>query len=77
MEPPGEPGPHGGPETVERTLREIAALEVERNRVCAEIASYPPPIPACDEQFNHLLEERDRISRELSRLRRAVRPTAP
>jgi hypothetical protein len=55
-----------------RAQREIAALEVERDRVREAIASYPPPIPACDEQFNHLLEERDRISRELSRLKRAV-----
>jgi hypothetical protein len=31
----------------------------------AEIRSYPTPIPRCDAQFNHLMEERDRIVRAL------------
>ncbi len=33
-----------------------------------EIEHYPPPIPACDAQFNYLLERRDRIAEELRRL---------
>ena len=45
-----------------------AALETELDRVQAEIRKYPPPIPACDAYFNHLLEERGRISDELARL---------
>ena len=39
-----------------------------RRSILAEIRNYPPPIAACDQQFNHLLEQRDRIARELSRL---------
>jgi len=31
----------------------------------AEIRAYPTPIPRCDAQFNHLMEERDRIRRLL------------
>jgi hypothetical protein len=48
------------------------ALEEERARISGEIGSYPPPIPACDEQFNYLLEKRDRVSSALARLRRAA-----
>ena len=40
-------------------------LEGERDRVCGEIRDYPTPIPRCDAQFNHLLEQRDSIAREL------------
>ena len=43
-------------------------LEQERQRIYDEIRNYPPPIPACDAQFNHLLEERRRISQELAEL---------
>jgi len=31
-----------------------------------EIRIYPSPIPACDVQFNHLLEERAKLSKELN-----------
>ena len=44
-------------------------LEKEKNQIYDEIVNYPPPIPACDVQFNHLLEERTRITQELSRAR--------
>lgn len=43
-------------------------LEQEKRRVNEEINNYPAPIPACDAQFNYLLEERARIFQELSRL---------
>jgi hypothetical protein len=43
-------------------------LENARRSVLAEIRNYPPPIAACDQQFNYLLEQRDRIAGELSRL---------
>jgi uncharacterized coiled-coil DUF342 family protein len=46
-------------------------LENERRRIQKEISTYPPPITACDQQFNHLLEERSRISHELTRLHEA------
>ncbi len=37
------------------------ALEAELQRIKAEIAEYPGPIAGCDAQFNHLLEERQRV----------------
>jgi hypothetical protein len=43
-------------------------LESVKRPIDEEIRNYPPPIPACDAHFNHLLEERSRISRELVRL---------
>ena len=43
-------------------------LESERRRICEEIKSYPRPIPACDVQFNALLEERTGIFEELRRM---------
>ena len=42
-------------------------LEQEKNRIYELIRTYPPPITACDEQFDHLLGERERITRELDR----------
>jgi hypothetical protein len=41
-------------------------LEQQRVRIQEEIANYPPPITACDAQFNHLLEQRSQIARELA-----------
>ena len=40
-------------------------LEAEKIRLNAEIRSYPGPIPACDAQFNHLLEKRTRLAAAL------------
>ncbi len=51
--------------------RVTAHLESERVRIHDEIMRYPSPIPACDEHFNFLLEERTRIGRELRRAKRA------
>ena len=69
-----DPRPEGASEAVESGWRELrAALEDEWDRISEEIRSYPPPIPACDAQFNYLLERRDRVSRELGRLNRAAR----
>lgn len=47
-------------------LREY--LEDERYRISREIGSYPAPIPACDQDFNHLLAEREQVNEELARL---------
>ena len=44
-------------------------LEKEKQRIFNEILNYPPPIPACDVQFNFLLEERSKITEELRRMR--------
>jgi len=41
-------------------------------RVRDEIRSYPAPIPACDAQYNYLLEEREGLSSELARVRKLM-----
>ena len=54
------------------------ALELQRwlthtrAAVADEIRSYPTPIPRCDAQFNHLVEQRDRLSRVLGGLDAAL-----
>lgn len=45
-----------------------AELLARRARVLAEIRAHPPAIPACDAHFNHLLQQRDALGRELGRL---------
>ncbi len=45
-----------------------ARLEHMQEAVAAEIRAYPPPIPACDAQYNHLLERREALSEALARL---------
>lgn len=52
-------------------------LEPQRDQIYEEIRSYPPPIPACDVQFNHLLEERARLSQEWSRLNAIAKQSLP
>jgi len=43
-------------------------LERRRDEILERIGSYPTPIPACDVDFNRLLEERARVFEELDRL---------
>lgn len=52
----------------ERCAALRAHLEAARRQVLAAIRAYPSPITACDAQFNHLLEQRERIAEELRRL---------
>jgi hypothetical protein len=47
-------------------------LESEKARIYEEIGNYPPPIAACDQQFNYLIEQQTRISGELARLNEAA-----
>jgi hypothetical protein len=54
----------GHPEAAELRDR----LEKAKKAILEEIRNYPRPIAGCDQQFNYLLEERDRISGELSRV---------
>ena len=49
------------------------ALRSEKARIRREISAYPPPIPACDAQFNYLLEQRNRVAQELSAVTAAAR----
>ncbi len=53
-----------------RSLRR--RLEALKETVAEELRSYPPPITACDDQFNRLLELRRLLPRELARLDRAA-----
>jgi len=46
----------------------ITDLTTQRDKILNDIRNYPPPIPACDAQFNYLLEKRDRLTVELYRL---------
>jgi hypothetical protein len=48
-------------------------LQLLAQRVGEEIHSYPAPITACDAQFNHLLDLRRLLPRELERLDAAAR----
>jgi hypothetical protein len=50
-------------------------LEAEMRRVREEIRTYPAPIPACDAQYNFLLEEREALTSELHRLRELMQGT--
>ncbi len=43
-------------------------IESLRNSVVGELKNYPPPIPACDAHYNHLLELRQLLGQELTRL---------
>ena len=47
---------YGGKSTMEH--QEIAA---QLETIYEQIKKYPTPIAGCDEQFNFLLEERDRL----------------
>ncbi len=42
-----------------------AALHTARVAINREIGAYPAPIPACDAQFNGLLEQRRQLSRAI------------
>jgi hypothetical protein len=53
-----------------------ACLRSERDRILEEIRAYPTPIPRCDQQFNYLLERRERLFQELARLDGAERSSA-
>jgi hypothetical protein len=43
-----------------------------RKAVQDEIRNYPTPIAGCDQQFNYLLETRDRVAVEASRINEAL-----
>ena len=42
--------------------------DAARIRIHQEIAAYPAPIPACDAQFNFLLEKRRKLSEQLANI---------
>ncbi len=56
-------------DTLKSAWQEIKEeLQNKKKQIYEEIGNYPPPIPACDQQFNYLLEERTRISQELRQI---------
>ncbi len=51
------------------TLQEIKLqLEQRKEEIYNEIKAYPFPIPACDAQYNHLLELRNGVAQELKQV---------
>jgi hypothetical protein len=64
IDPP--PAPAGS--SLEVLLNVKRELEAAGRRVNEEIGTYPAPIPACDAQFNYLLEQRRKIAGELNRV---------
>lgn len=53
-----------------------ALLSARLASVEEEIRDYPAPIPACDAQFNYLLEQRSQIPQAIARLRDAMQQPA-
>ena len=43
----------------------VEHLHAVRERLAAEIRTYPTPITRCDAQFNHLYEQLGRLARDL------------
>jgi len=62
-------GSRTGASLLESILNAIRGCLVKRRAwIVGEMGRYPRPIPGCDQQFNHLLAERDGIAAELVRL---------
>jgi hypothetical protein len=62
----GMPQPRCAPESTVAGLRDrLRAFKASLDQV---IRDYPTPIAGCDEQFNHLLEQRDSALHHLRRL---------
>ena len=55
-----------------RSPKEKMALVQRLQSIKDEIKRYPTPIAGCDEQYNFLLSERDRITLELTKIRRSL-----
>jgi hypothetical protein len=69
----GEGNDTCGVELAKSAWTQIAAcLENRKARVYEEIKNYPTPITACDQQFNHLLDQLAKVCGELARMRRAA-----
>ena len=53
------------------TSKEEQAIIDSLQSVREQLKGYPTPIAGCDEQFNFLLSERDRLTLELTELRQS------
>lgn len=64
--------------TCETRLATAKARLVEAEKLLGQkISSYPTPIAGRDQQFNHLLEERQSVSLALAALSVSVHPPTP
>lgn len=50
----------------------LADLDQQRLTLSRELHSIPPPVPACDVDFNRLLEQRAAIVDEMQRLKQIL-----
>ncbi|MGH8636215.1 MAG: hypothetical protein ACREUX_07525 [Burkholderiales bacterium] len=67
----GMPGERGGEAAIERACVAMQAeLNALREAISRELCTIPPPVPACDVNFNRLLEDRARVTDELQTLAR-------
>lgn len=48
----------------------LSELRAQKSAVLEAIGGYPPPIPACDVQFNSLLETRADLTADIKRAHR-------
>lgn len=71
-----EPAGNRGDSASSAWHRARKQLEDERYRIAREIGQYPTPIPACDQDYNHMLVERERVNEELARLEEAEKRSA-
>jgi hypothetical protein len=61
----------GREEAIERAWDAMRAeLDALREAISRELCTIPPPVPACDANFNRLLEDRARVADELQTLAR-------
>jgi hypothetical protein len=64
--------------TIQHICEEIrAVLENKKNNLVVEMRNYPTPVAGCDAQFNYLVEQRDKLFRDLSRLNTIVQSNEP
>ncbi len=54
-----------------------AKLDEAAKLLDVEISNYPTPIAGCDQQFNHLLEERRRVNNALDALSEVLTTPTP
>ena len=52
-----------------QTPLENQKIAARLESIYQQIKDYPTPIAGCDEQFNFLISERDKLQRELERFR--------
>ena len=68
---PIERSPGNAPDKVLIDL--ITHVETRLSHICDDIRAYPAPIPACDAQFNYLIEQRAGLSEALNKLQQLAK----